>query len=688
VATEVERPSPAEPADPDADLADGLRRSLGLSEALVLTVGAAVGVVALTSLVLANAGAHSLVLVVLSSAVLLVGAAVLAWRVPGRPRVVVDAAGLVLAVCVGLVALVLSFPGFPYGIADKDPGLYVAHAQSIAREGDTAVTDEVVADGLPIRTYTTGARFPGIWFDEDQPDQSRPQFYWLYPALLATAADVGGTAGIANTNVALAALAAAVVALSVRRAFGTAAGAAAGVLLATNVLQVWQAKFPTTEMLVQALLVTAVLAGLVSLETRWRPPAAAAGVLLTLTFLARPDGLLLVLGGLAGCAAIWVVRGWDRRLGWFLAGVGATFPYAALQAWSWNRHYSDENSLPTPLVVVALCGTLLVVAIAARAVARPPVVRMLADASSRWGERRLEQVAGGALAAATLGYLLLCWFREDLLGIDYFQYNQDHARTWDEVNLERLSWFLTVPGLLLAFAGVLVLGLRRWRASAWLVVLPMVALAPLYLWSARNSPRLMWWGRRYVPSVLVGIVILMAVALAFAFAYRDRWWPAVRVAAALVLAGIVGVYVSQSLPLRDHRELAGSHAVVADLAALSGDRTGTYLWAYASGTYSAGRDLGSVVWYAHDQRSVLFPEEDQDDVLDDYLEQYPGDPIFVITSGDTPPPPAVAGRLREVEHVQRTLPMWEETLDRRPEAAGVYNVDFTVWEVVAPAAAS
>jgi hypothetical protein len=677
-----DHPGREEPTEPHVDDA---RRSLHLSEALVLGGGTATGLLALTSLFLANLGGHSLPLVALGTTVLVVGLGLLVRLVPGRPRLVVDVAGLVLAAGVGLLALVLSFPGFPYGIADKDPGVYVIHAHSIAREGTTVVTDEVVADGMPTRSYTTGARFPGIWVDADDPTLSRPQFFHLYPALLATAADVAGTAGIANTNVALAALAAMAVALAVRRAFGMPAAAIAGVLLATNMLQVWQAKYPTTEMLVQALLVTALLAALVSLETRWRPPAAVAGGLLVVTFLARPDGLLLVLGGLAGCAAIAAVHGWDRRLGWFLAGVGITFPYAALQAWSWNRAYSDENDLPTPGLVLAAAAVLLVGAIGCRAVLRRPIAQVVDRWSGRWGERRLEQAVGATLAVLTIAFLLLCWFREDLLGVDHFQYNQDYVRSWDEVNLERLTWFLTVPGLLLAVAGVLVLGLRRWQASRWMVVLPMVALAPVYLWAARNSPRLMWWGRRYVPSVLVGLVMLMAIALAFAFLYRGRWWPAVRVAGALVFVTIVGTYLSQSFPLRDHRELAGSHALVEDLAALSGDRTGTYLWAYASGGYSPGRDLGSVLWYTHDQRSVLFPEEDQSEVLDRYLAQYPGDPVFLITSADTPPPAAVADRVREVERIERILPMWQESLDDRPDAPGLYGLDFTVWEVVEPA---
>ena len=42
------------------------------------------------------------------------------------------------------------------------------------------------------------------------------------------------------------------------------------------------------------------------------------------------------------------------------------------------------------------------------------------------------------------------------------------VRTFDELNLRRLSWFVTLPGFALFLAGVAVVALRRWRASAWM----------------------------------------------------------------------------------------------------------------------------------------------------------------------------------------------------------------------------
>jgi hypothetical protein len=184
----------------------------------------------------------------------------------------------------------------------------------------------------------------------------------------------------------------------------------------------------------------------------------------------------------------------------------------------------------------------------------------------------------------------------------------------------------------------------------------------------------------------MGIVILMAVALAFAFAYRGRWWPAASGTAAVVLVAIVGIYLSQSVPLMDHREMAGSYSAVEDIVANAGDQRGVFLWTSTEGGANAGRDLGAAVWFTHDQISALLPEEDQAAAVDAYQAAFPDSPVFVVTSNGDPPPPELAGRVEQVDRVERQLPFWEESTEERPDEPGVpYGVDATVW-LVAPAA--
>ena len=54
------------------------------------------------------------------------------------------------------------------------------------------------------------------------------------------------------------------------------------------------------------------------------------------------------------------------------------------------------------------------------------------------------------------------------------------------------------------------------------MLVPLLALLPLYVYHARNSPYLMWWGRRFVSTVIIGMVILIAFGVAW---LATKWLP-------------------------------------------------------------------------------------------------------------------------------------------------------------------
>jgi uncharacterized membrane protein len=70
------------------------------------------------------------------------------------------------------------------------------------------------------------------------------------------------------------------VTLAARRAFGLFTGALAGLLLATNMLEVWHAKYPSSEMFTQLLVAGMLLGVVIVLQTRWRVAAGLVGFLL------------------------------------------------------------------------------------------------------------------------------------------------------------------------------------------------------------------------------------------------------------------------------------------------------------------------------------------------------------------------------------------------------------------------
>jgi hypothetical protein len=65
-----------------------------------------------------------------------------------------------------------------------------------------------------------------------------------------------------------------------------------------------------------------------------------------LTYLARPDSLLLILLAVAAGCALIVTGRFDARAGWFAAGLAITLPYGFLQAYVLAWHYTIANQVP------------------------------------------------------------------------------------------------------------------------------------------------------------------------------------------------------------------------------------------------------------------------------------------------------------------------------------------------------
>jgi hypothetical protein len=669
--------------------ASGTRSLTGLD----VLAGAALLVVALTawaSLALAHVGAHSLPAVagVTLAGLLLVVLVVRRWR----PVLRRDRPGIAVALGCAAIAAALTVPGFSYGVADKDPGGYVSHAVSISRTGDFSFVDPVLATAaddptFPVQLTSPGARFAGVWVRDASTGLIVPQFYHLWPALLATSYELGGRTALLLT-VPLMAVLSVLVLCALARRVGTAllggtgglvAAGSAGLLLATNMLQVWQARFPTTEVLAQALYLGALLGVVVALQTGWRPAAGLAGLLVGIGWLNRADGLLLVLLSVGLGAALLATRRWDGRATWFAAGLAVVLPHALRQAYDLALNYSKANDVP-PLGLVA---AVVVGCFALAVVLRATPLHRVADAL---GDRRVQVVLGLLVVAAAGALLALGYLRPRLFGEDVFDYNGRTIRSFDEQILARLTWFVSLPGFALMLAGVAVAALRRWRASVWTVVLPTLVLFAVYGYTAKNSTRLLWWTRRYVPTVLPGIVLLLALALAFFVVWRLL----TRVPALVALAGLVAFFLSQSLPLRAHDEWRGSFEVTERIAALAGGEDAVYLWELDQGCCAAPTQLfATPVWLQRGQLSALLPSDAalaqdpaaRERLVQRYAERFAGRPVFVVADAGELPAGIDPATVTPVLDLRTTLPMWEESDEERPDEAREVPVAVSVWRV-------
>ncbi len=668
---------PSSPADSEAS-----DRVLSVAELGLLAAALVVGLVALVSLATADLHHHTPVTVAVFSLSLLVVVAGLVARLD-RPAVRLDLAGL-LPVLAGLAfAAVMLFPGFHYATGDRDPGAYVEHAVAISRTHSINFPDDLVQAHLPGST-TVGAEWPALWDQPGHPGMILPQFYHLWPALLATAKDTGGFTGLFNTGPLMGVLAVGLAAAAGRRIAGVPGAWAAAALLSTNMLEVWQAKYPTAEIFGQMLFSAAVLAIVITIRTGWRTAAAAAGVLIGLSYLERADSLLLVLMGWGGLALLYAARRFDQRAGWFGIGLLVLLPYGFYQAYGLAKVYTLDNAVPTLAKVLAAMVGLAVLAALLRWQHRP-VARLLAV----FDRPRPRFVLGGVFIGICGLLALIGGLRQRLFGVDYGDYLGQPIRTYDEISLIRLSWFFSLPGMFLMFAGLVYVGWRRWQLDRWVIALPTVGLLAVYCYHVKNSPYLMWATRRFVTTVVPGMVLLMACGVALGIWLIGRYLPklvAIGVMAALVI-GLAVFDLSESWPLRSHNENGGSIAVEQKLTALAGNQQGVYLWFRSAYCCNAPYQLfGGPMFAIQGQSSALMPTDEKqlEAALVSYVNHFQasGRPVFYIADKKTVPPTVAGVTATKVTEIKGALPHWEETYISRPKKRNDYGYDFTVYRLV------
>jgi len=657
--------------------------ALSAGEAVVLASTLGIALLAWAGLALAQVGRYTLVAALALAALAAIALGVVAWRAGGLPRLVVDRGELAVLAGVALVAAVLFFPGFAYGVG-KDPGAYVSHAIAIARLGSTSLEDPVLdrsrVPAVEVTPEDELSRFPAIWIADRDAGRIVVQFYHLWPALLASAFEAGGYTGLVNLTPLCGLLAVMLVTLAVRRVFGLLTGSLAGLLLATNMLEVWQARYPSSETLAQLLASAALLGVIVALQTGWHPPAGLAGLLLGVSYLARPDSLLLILLAVAvGCALSFTGR-LDARAYWFAAGLAITLPHGFYQAYVTARRYTLANHVPDlPVLMVVIVGALAVALLLRLAV--PTTGRRVQELLER---RRIQRGIGLAVVGVAALLLLLGFLRPWLFGPVYGDFRGRPIRTYDEATLLRLSWFLTPPGFGLALIGLALVALRRWRAAAWALVLPTLCMLPLYAYRAEVSARLMWWTRRFVPIIVPGLVVLIAIAIGAGLTFAARPgrppWP-VRAVAAVAAAFLLVVFAGQSLPLRHHQEHGGSFETTRRIAQAAAGRQGIFLWEHSSSLYDVAYTFGGPVWLQQGQVSALLPRRPDPDYVRSFVRGFPGQPVFLVTKGHDVPRAYAGLGLRRADRITYIMPVWRETYTSRPASAVSVPLRFSLWQV-------
>jgi hypothetical protein len=481
-------------------------------------------------------------------------------------------AALPVALLVVAWVMVFAVPPAEYVMGGKDPGVYMNEGVQIAQRGSLALTDPTVAR-VPVSfrdlffpdrgeaAYYSN-RFMGFFLMDPSSGRVLSQFTHLYPAWIAIAYGVHGLSGAREVLGLWAILGVVSVYFLGNRLAGRWAGAAGAALLAVHVLQVWYARYPNAEMVMQPLVFAGLLAYVRGQTDGDRFFAVMAGVLFALCVFAHLTGVFVVAGVVA---TIVVARvGGDRPSPWLVApllvgGILAVVylttllgPYVAVPVGFLRRPYLSQR--------LGFVAAFTALALLWWAGGRPEI------------NRRVRTWLPTAFVSALCLLAAYAWFLR-VAGGRLPPHDADALRTF-------ASFYVTPLGLVAAVAGLVLLVRRSfWTSAPFLIV--FAAFSVFFFYKLRIIPEHFWAGRRFVAVILPGTLLLAGAAAFGQFPLRGTGplaWvggraaqAARRVVGLLLILTIGYQYVGATGPVLRHVEYAGLIPRLEQLASTAGD---------------------------------------------------------------------------------------------------------------------
>jgi hypothetical protein len=460
--------------------------------------------------------------------------------------------GLAVVLPIALLLLGASrfFPAAEYVIGGKDPGVYMNEGIQIAQRGRLVIVDPVVSS---VPDFARELFFP--WYHNDDyyslrfmgffvrsPDAGTVvgQFPHLYPASIAIGYGLYGLTGARDATGCWALLGLLAVYFTGARWLGRVPAAAAAALLALNVVQVWFARYPNSEIALQALLFAALLANARAHVDDDPFFAPVAGALLGVMLFLRLDSALAIAGILGGITlglaagqrpkwTFWPPLALGALLAaWYYTGpmrAYAALPRGLLRQISWERYAG----------AAVLC--LAVTAVCVWAMRRERVSRFVV----RWSPAILNVVVI-ALAVYALGV----------------RHPGGRLASHDAYALRTFAQFyFTVPAVIAALLGCLLIARGRfWRDAATLLTITLFAV--VFFYKIRIVPEHFWMARRFVSVILPGGLLLVSAAALMGI--RGRWFSTrlIRGPIGIVFLALLGYqYARAAKPILPHVEYAG-----------------------------------------------------------------------------------------------------------------------------------
>ena len=574
------------------------------------------------------------------------------------------------------------FPPSEYIIGGKDPGTYINEGIQIAQRGAIVVRDPLVSSVPPFardlffpsyqRPDYYSLRFMGFFLKNPDTGEVVGQFPHLFPASIAIGYGLDGLTGARRAVGVWAILGVLAVYFAGRRLAGAPAAWTAAALLTLNVVQVWFARFPNAEMVMQAVLFAALLAHARAHVDGDPFFAPVAGVLLGLLLFLRFDAVLGIAGVLAALA-LGAVAGRARVRGSFVMALALTTVVAVTYLFIPMRAYAD---LPVvflshfrwwqyALMAAGAAAGLSALALGARLPALGNTVRASAPT-----------VLAFAVVGAALYSLLL---REPVPGV---------LAARDAYALRTFaSYYLTVPGLLAALLGFALLARRVfWRAPEIFTTVALFSF--FFFYKIRIVSDHFWMARRFLPVILPGALVFAAAAALSGT--RGGWAPTRLLRGTIGLAFVLllaSQYARAAKPILPHVEYAGVIAKLEALSATLGDRDLLVVESRnASDTHVLALPLAYI--YARNVLVLNSPRPDKAafaGFLDWARTRY--DRVLFMGGGGTDLlSPAWSARAIASDRFQ--IPEYDAPADGYPRLIRGKEFDYSIYELTPPDAAS
>lgn len=586
----------------------------------------------------------------------------------------------VLPVCLVALGLWRFFPVSEYIIGGKDPGAYVNEGIQIAQRGTLLITDRAIAAVPPFardlffrseyRDEYYSAGFMGFFIQDPATGRVIGQFPHLFPASVAIGYGIAGVTGAREAVAWWSILGLLGVYFAGARLFGRGAAFAASLLLGLHVAQVWFARYPNSDVVLQAGLLASLLAFARAHQDDDGFFGPVAAWLIGLQLFSRADALLAIAIMAGTVVLVWLVSARERLRWRFLVpmalwtAVGLYYLSDMMRAYFWRANVFFAR-LPWVNVTVGIVAgvALLGLLLWAR--------RRHADAARRWVPFGL---TGVLVLLAAYAYL----FRAQ--GGKLAQEDADSLRTFVNIYL----WW---PMLVAALTG-LVLHARRdfWKDPAFL--LTFAAFSIFLFYKLRIVPEHFWLARRFLAIILPGS-LLLATGAAIGRVSTLRDLIAIRPLAGAVLLAIVGQhYAAAAAPVLPHVEYRNIIPYLERLAARFTDRD--LIIMESRDAQSDVHVLGLPLSYIYAKPVLVLnsakPDRDRFRYfVEDALRRY--DRVFFVgTGGTTLLSNEIIATSIDSDRVQ--VDEFEVTRDRLPRESRRKEFDYGVYQLTVGAAAT